>query len=134
MDLILNGNATNLAKLREALPDKNVKSSLKKLEERRLVGIKDGTYFSLYDISYPKSLASQNAEALRLSEGRTENVLKPKLSKQKLNGLVRGLYPGCEVLKADVVYSPVLEVLYAGESSKRRVRINALTGKTLHSA
>lgn len=131
MDFILNNSGTNYAKLRETLSDKNIKSSLKKLEERRLIGVKDGTFFSLYDISYPKSLASQKAGVLKLSEGRTENVLKPKLSKQKLNELVRGLYPGCEVINADVVYSPVLEVLYAGESSKRRVRINALTGKTL---
>jgi hypothetical protein len=38
------------------------------------------------------------------------------------------------VTDANIIYSPVLEVLYADESSKRRVRINALTGKILHGA
>ncbi|MGA9080518.1 MAG: hypothetical protein WB581_09855, partial [Halobacteriota archaeon] len=51
--------------------------------------------------------------------------------KQKLKGLIRGLYPGCEVTDANIIYSPVLQVLYADESSKRRVRINALTGKKI---
>jgi uncharacterized membrane protein YkoI len=136
MDFILGRSGTTYAKLREALPDTGVKSSLKKLEERRLIGIKDELYFSLYDISYPKSLVSESVDGLKLSEGRAENenVIKPKLSKPKLKGLIRGLYPGCEVTDANIIYSPVLEVLYADESSKRRVRINALTGKILHGA
>jgi len=134
MDFILDRNGTTYAQLREALPDKGVKSSLKKLEERHLIGIKDELYFSLNDISYPKSLVSESTEGLKLSEGRAENVIKPRLSKLKLKELIRGLYPGCEVTDANIIYSPVLEVLYAGESSKRRVRINALTGKILHSA
>ena len=104
------------------LPDKNVKSNLKKLEERRLIGIKDGLYFSLYDISYPKSLASESTDGLKLREGRAEDVIKPRLSKQHLKGLIRGPYPGCEVTDATIIYSPVLEVLYAGESSKRRAK------------
>jgi len=131
MDFILDRSGTTYAKLREALPealsDKRVKSSLKKLEERRLIGIKDEFYFSLYDISYPKSLASESTEGLQLRAGRVDNVIKPKLSKQQLKELIRGLYPGCEVTNTNVIYSPVLEVLYADESSKRRVRINALT-------
>jgi hypothetical protein len=130
----LNRNGTTYAQLREALPDKGIKSSLKKLEERHLIGIKDELYFSLNDINYPKSLVSESTEGLKLSEGRAENVIKPRLSKLKLKELIRGLYPGCEVTDANIIYSPVLEVLYAGESSKRRVRINALTGKILHSA
>ena len=134
MDLILSDNGASYATLREALPDKGIKSSLKKLEEMHLIGLKDENYFPLLDITYPKTLMTQNAEALKLSEGRAENVIKPRLSKQKLNGLIRGLYPGCEVIDADIVYSPVLEVLYAGDSTKRRVRINALTGKTLQIA
>jgi ABC-type oligopeptide transport system ATPase subunit len=134
MDFILDRGGTTYAKLREALPDKGVKSSLKKLEELRLIGIKGELYFSLYDISYPKSLVSESSEGLKLSEGRAENVIKPRLSKQQLKGLIRGLYPGCEVTDANTIYSPVLEVLYADESSKRRVRINALTGKILHGA
>jgi len=134
MDLILNSGGTTYTKLREALADKNVKSSLKKLEERRLIGIKDGLYFSLHDISYPKTLVSQSTDGLRLREGRAEDVIKPRLSKQQLKGLIRGLYPGCEVTDANIIYSPVLEVLYSGESSKRRVKIDALTGKILHSA
>ena len=134
MDFILDSSGTTYAKLREALPDKNVKSSLKKLEERRLIGIKDGLYFSLYDISYPKTLVSESTDGLKLREGRAEDVIKPRLSKQQLKGLIRGLYPGCEVTDANIIYSPVLEVLYAGESSKRRVKIDALTGKILHSA
>ena len=136
MDFILGRSGTTYAKLREALPDTGVKSSLKKLEERRLIGIKEELYFSLYDISYPKSLVSESVDGLKLSEGRAENenVIKPRLSKPKLKGLIRGLYPGCEVTDANIIYSPVLEVLYADESSKRRVRINALTGKILHGA
>jgi uncharacterized membrane protein YkoI len=134
MDFILDSSGTTYAKLREALPDKNVKSSLKKLEEGRLIGIKDGLYFSLYDISYPKTLVSESTDGLKLREGRAEDVIKPRLSKQQLKGLIRGLYPGCEVTDANIIYSPVLEVLYAGESSKRRVKIDALTGKILHSA
>ncbi len=134
MDFILDRSGTTYAKLREALPDKGVKSSLKKLEERRLIGIKDELYFSLYDISYPKTLASESTDGLKLREGRAEDVIKPRLSKQQLKGLIRGLYPGCEVTDANIIYSPILEVLYADESSKRRVRINALTGKILHSA
>ncbi|MGD0327833.1 MAG: DUF87 domain-containing protein [Halobacteriota archaeon] len=134
MDFILDSGGTTYAKLREALPDKNVKSSLKKLEERRLIGIKDGLYFSLYDISYPKTLVSESTDGLKLKEGRAEDVIKPRLSKQQLKGLIRGLYPGCEVTDANIIYSPVLEVLYAGESSKRRVKIDALTGKILDSA
>jgi hypothetical protein len=134
MDLILANKGVSYAKLREAVPDKRIKSSLKKLEEMHLIGLKDDTYFPLLDISYPKSLASQSADSLKLLDGRTDYIIKPRFSKQKLNGLVRGLYPGCEVVEVDVVYSPVLEVLYAGDRTKRRARINALTGKTLHSA
>ena len=134
MEFILERGGATYAKLREALPDKGLKSSLKTLEERRLIGIKDELYFSLYDISYPKSLVSESTEGLKLREGRADNVLKPRLSKQKLKGLIRGLYPGCEVTDANIIYSPVLEVLYADESSKRRARIDALTGEILHSA
>ncbi|MGB8371499.1 MAG: DUF87 domain-containing protein [Halobacteriota archaeon] len=131
MDFILDRGGTTYAQLRQALPDKGVKSSLKKLEERGLIGIKDERYFSLHDISYPRSLVSESAEGLQLREGRVEDVIKPRLPKQKLKGLIRGLYPGCEVTDANIIYSPVLQVLYADESSKRRVRINALTGKKI---
>ncbi|HYA33883.1 MAG TPA: DUF87 domain-containing protein [Candidatus Bathyarchaeia archaeon] len=134
MDFILERGGTTYAKLREALPDKGIKSSLTKLEERRLIGLKDEAYFSLYDIRYPKSLASESSDGLKLREGRAEYVTKPRLTKLKLKGLIRGLYPGCEVTDASLVYSPILEVLYAGESSKRRVRLNALTGKILRGA
>jgi hypothetical protein len=134
MDIILANKGVSYAKLHDMVPDKRIKSSLKKLEEIHLIGLKDDTYFPLLDITYPKSIASQNADSLKLLDGRTDYIIKPRLSKQKLNGLVRGLYPGCEVVNADVVYSPVLEVLYAGDRTKRRVRINALTGKTLHTA
>ena len=130
-DFILDKGGTTYAKLREALPDTGVKSSLKKLEECGLIGIKGDLYFSLHDISYPRSLVSESADGLQLREGRVEDVIKPKLSKQKLKGLIRGLYPGCEVTDANIIYSPVLQVLYADESSKRRVRINALTGKKI---
>ncbi|MGB9371482.1 MAG: DUF87 domain-containing protein [Halobacteriota archaeon] len=134
MEFILERGGATYAKLREALSDKGLKSSLKTLEEQRLIGIKDEFYFSLYDISYPKSLVSESTEGLKLREGRADNVLKPRLSKQKLKGLIRGLYPGCEVTDANIIYSPVLEVLYADDSSKRRARIDALTGEILHSA
>jgi hypothetical protein len=69
---------------------------------------------------------------LKISNGRADNFTKPRISKQKLNGLIRGLYPGCEVIGVDVVYSTVLETLYASDSKKRPVRIDALTGKPLH--
>jgi len=134
MDLILDGNGATLAKLRAALPGKGLKSSLAKLEERRLIGIKDDLYFSLHDIRYPKLLASESSEGLKLTNGRVDNVTRPKMPKQKLKGLIRGLYPGCEMIDASIIYSPVLEVFYADQFSKRRARINALTGKILHGA
>jgi hypothetical protein len=136
MDFILDSSGTTYAQLRESVHDKGVKSSLKKLEEQRVIGIKDGLYFSLYDIRHPKSLVSESTKDLKFIEGRAENenIIKPRLSKQKLKGLIRGLYPGCEVTGANIIYSPVLEVLYADESSKRRVKIDALTGKILHCA
>ena len=133
MDFILTNKGASYAMLQEVLPGKRFKPSLKKLEEMHLVGFKDDTYFPLLDISYPKSLESQNANALKIRNGRTDNVTKPKISKQKLNGLIRALYPGCEVIGADVVYSTVLEVLYARDSKKRRVKIDALTGKRVES-
>ena len=131
MDFILTNKGASYAMLQEVLPGKRFKPSLKKLEEMHLVGFKDDTYFPLLDISYPKSLESQNANALKIRNGRADNVTKPK--KQKLNGLIRALYPGCEVIGADVVYSTVLEVLYARDSKKRRVKIDALTGKRVES-
>jgi hypothetical protein len=133
MGFILTNKGASYARLREALPEKRFKPSLKKLEEMHLIGLKNDTYFPLLDISYPKSLDSQNADALKISNGRADHVIKPRILKQKLNGLIRGLYPGCEVIGVDVVYSTVLEVLYARDSKKRRVRIDALTGKLLHS-
>jgi hypothetical protein len=133
MDFILTNKGASYVRLREVLPEKRFKPSLKKLEEMHLIGLKDDTYFPLLDVSYPKSLESQSANALRISSGRADNVTKPKISKQKLSGLIRGLYPGCEVIGVDVVYSTVLEVLYARDSKKRRVRIDLLTGKPLHS-
>jgi hypothetical protein len=132
MDFILTNKGASYARLREVLPEKRFKPSLKKLEEMHLIGLKDDTYFPLLDVSYPKSLESQNANALRISSGRADNVTKPKISKQKLSGLIRGLYPGCEVIGSEVIYSTVLEVLYARDSKKRRVRIDLLTGKPLH--
>ena len=132
MELIIDSGSRTYTQLEEALPETNVDSILVKLEERRLIGTKDDLYFSLYDIRYPKSLSSENAGGLKLKEGRAEYIIKPRLSELKLKGLIRGLYPGCEVTGAGLVYSPILEVLYAGESSKRRVRINARTGKILH--
>jgi len=133
MDFIVTNKGASYAQLREVLPGKRFKPSLKKLEEMNLIGLKDDTYFPLLNISYPKSLESQNADSLKISNGRADYVTKPKISKRKLNELVRGLYPGCEVLTVEVVYSTVLEVLYARDSKKRRVRIDALTGKPLHS-
>ena len=35
------------------------------------------------------------------------------------------------IIGEDVVYSTVLEVLYARDSKERRVKIDTLTGKTL---
>jgi hypothetical protein len=35
------------------------------------------------------------------------------------------------VTDANTIYSPVLEVVYADESSKRRARIDALTGEEI---
>ena len=134
MDFILDTGGATYAKLREALPDKRqIRSSLKKLEELGLIGIKDELYFSLYDISYPKSLVSESAKGLKFLEGRAENenVIKPRLKKETLKGLIRGLYPGCEVTDANTIYSPVLEVVYADGSSKRRARIDALTGEEI---
>jgi hypothetical protein len=132
MDFIVTNKGASYAQLREVLPGKRFKPTLKKLEEMNLIGLKDETYFPLLDISYPKSLESQNANALKISNGRADNFTKPRISKQKLNGLIRGLYPGCEVIGVDVVYSTVLETLYASDSKKRPVRIDALTGKPLH--
>jgi Helicase HerA, central domain len=133
MDFILTNKTASYAQLREVLPGKRFKPSLKKLEEMNLIGLKDDTYFPLLNISYPKSLESQNADSLKISNGRADYVTKPKISRQKLNELIRGLYPGCEVLSVDTIYSTVLEVVYARDSKKRRVRIDALTGKPLHS-
>jgi uncharacterized membrane protein YkoI len=131
MDFILTNKGASYARLREVLPEKRFKPSLKKLEEMHLIGLKDDTYFPLLDVSYPKSLESQNADALRISSGRADNITKSKISKQKLSGLIRGLYPGCEVIGVDVVYSTVLEILYARDSKERRVKIDTLTGKAL---
>jgi len=133
MDFILTNKTASYAQLREVLPGKRFKPSLKKLEEMNLIGLKDDTYFPLLNISYPTSLESQNADSLKISNGRADYVIKPKISRQKLNELVRGLYPGCEVLSVDTIYSTVLEVVYARDSKKRHVRIDALTGKRLHS-
>jgi hypothetical protein len=133
MDFILTNKAASYAQLREVLPGKRFKPSLKKLEEMNLIGLKDDMYFPLLNISYPKSLESQNADSLKIKNGRADNVTKPKISKQKLNELVRGLYPGCEVISVDTIYSTVLEAIYARDTKKRRVRIDALTGKPLHS-
>jgi hypothetical protein len=133
MDFILTNKAASYAQLREVLPGKRFKPSLKKLEEMNLIGIKDDMYFPLLNISYPKSLESQNADSLKIKNGRADNVTKPKISKQKLNELVRGLYPGCEVISVDTIYSTVLEAIYARDTKKRRVRIDALTGKPLDS-
>ena len=132
MDFIVTNKGASYAQLREVLPGKRFKPTLKKLEEMNLIGLKDETYFPLLDVFYPKSLESQNANALKISNGRADNFTKPRISKQKLDGLIRGLYPGCEVIGVDVVYSTVLEALYASDSKKRRVRIDALTGKPLH--
>jgi hypothetical protein len=133
MDFILTNKAASYAQLREVLPGKRFKPSLKKLEEMNLIGLKDDMYFPLLNISYPKSLESQNADSLKIKNGRADNVTKPKISKQKLNELIRGLYPGCEVISVDTIYSTVLEAIYARDTKKRRVRIDALTGKPLHS-
>jgi Helicase HerA, central domain len=133
MDFILTNKTASYTQLREVLPGKRFKPSLKKLEEMNLIGLKDDTYFPLLNISYPKSLESQNADSLKISNGRADYVSKPRISKQKLNELIRGLYPGCEVISVDTIYSTVLEVVYARDSKKRRVRIDALTGKPLHS-
>ncbi|MGZ4882073.1 MAG: ATP-binding protein [Halobacteriota archaeon] len=133
MDFIVTNKGASYAQLREVLPGKRFKPSLKKLEEMNLIGLKDDTYFPLLNISYPKSLESQNADSLKISNGRADYVTKPEISKQKLNELVRGLYPGCEVLSVDTIYSTVLKVIYARDSKKRPVRIDALTGKTIHS-
>jgi len=133
MDFILTNKAASYAQLREVLPGKQFKPSLKKLEEMNLIGLKDDMYFPLLNISYPKSLESQNADSLKIKNGRADNVTKPKISKQKLNELIRGLYPGCEVISVDTIYSTVLEAIYARDTKKRRVRIDALTGKPLDS-
>jgi Helicase HerA, central domain len=134
LDMILSNKKASYAKLREALPGKHIKPSLKKLEEMHLIGLKDDVYFPLLTVSYPKSLASQSADALKIRDGRSDNVIKQRISKQQLNGLIRGLYPGCEVVGVDVIYSPVLEVIYASNSAERDVRIDTLTGKTLRAA
>jgi uncharacterized membrane protein YkoI len=89
-------------------------------------------YFPLLNISYPKSLESQNADSLKIDNGRADHVTKPEISKQKLNELIRGLYPGCEVLSVDIIYSTVLEVIYARDGKERLIRIDALTGKPVH--
>jgi hypothetical protein len=132
MDFILTNKRASYAQLREVLPGKRFKPSLKKLEEMNLIGLKDDMYFPLLNISYPKSLESQNADSLKIGNGRADHVTKPEISKQKLNELIRGLYPGCEVLSVDIIYSTVLEVIYARDGKERLVRIDALTGKPLH--
>ncbi|MGZ4863034.1 MAG: ATP-binding protein [Halobacteriota archaeon] len=132
MDFILTNKRASYAQLREVLPGKRFKPSLKKLEEMNLIGLKDDMYFPLLNISYPKSLESQNADSLKIGNGRADHVIKPNISKQKLNELIRGLYPGCEVLSVDTIYSTVLEVIYARDGKERPVRIDTLTGKPLH--
>jgi hypothetical protein len=133
MDFILNNRGVDYARLHEVFPERGIKSRLKKLEERHLISVNDDSYFPLRDITYPKALFSQSADGLALKEGRAEHVIPPRLPRQKLKELIKGLYPSCDVMDMSVVYSPVLEALYTSESSHRRVRIDGLTGKTLRS-
>ncbi len=133
MDCILRNKGISYAKLQEAFPERGLKTRLKALEERRLISAHDERYYSVYDISYPKSLETQRADGLQLREGHVEHVLKPRLQKQKLKELLRGLYPSCDVVDTAVIYSPILEVSYTSEESSRRVCIDGLTGKVVRS-
>jgi hypothetical protein len=134
LDLILSNRKASYAKLREAFPGKRIKPSLDKLKEMHFIVEKDDVYRPWLPVSYPKSLASQSADALQIRDGRSDNVNRQRISKQQLNGLIRDVYPGCKVEGVDVIYSPVLEVIYASNSAERDVRIDTLTGKTLHTA
>ncbi|MGZ4902975.1 MAG: ATP-binding protein [Halobacteriota archaeon] len=133
MELILSDTGMRYATLHEAFPERGLKARLKALQERNLISVNGERYYPLYDIDYPKSLETQRADGLHLKEGHVEHVLKPRLQKQKLKELIRGLYPGCEVVDAAVIYSPVLEVSYTSDESNRRVRIDGLTGKVVRS-
>ena len=129
MNFILNNKDVTIAKLTENFPVRGLKLALKKLEDSHLVGTKDSYYLSLHEIKYPKSLKSQSINTINVNEGKVQDVMKPKVSKTKLQNLIKGLYPGCTVMDVDVIYSPFYEVVYLNRSGRRTVRISALSGK-----
>ncbi|MGZ4933375.1 MAG: ATP-binding protein [Halobacteriota archaeon] len=133
MDFILNNRGISYAKLHDAFPERRIKTQLKKLEDHHLISVNDERYYPLHDIQYPKSLEAQRADSLQLREGRVDDVLPARLQKKDLKELIRGLYPRCDALDTAVIYSPVIEVLYASEESNRHVRIDGLTGKVVRS-
>jgi hypothetical protein len=129
MNFILNNKDVTIAKLTENFPAKGLKLALKKLEEVHLIGTKDVYYFSLHELKYPKSLKSHSVNSLKVNEGKAQDVAKPKVSKTKLQNLMKGLYPSCTVMDADLIYSPFYEVVYSNRRGSRTLRISALSGR-----
>ncbi len=134
MDFILNNKGVSYAKLHQAFPEQRIKRQLKTLEERRLISVNDEGYYPLHDIQYPKSLKTHRADSLQLRNGRADDVRSARFQKQDIKELIRGLYPSCDALGTAVIYSPIVEVLYASEDSNRRIRIDGLTGKVVRPA
>jgi hypothetical protein len=130
MNFIRNNKKVTMVKLKENRSTKGLKLALRKLEDAHLIAIKDGYFLSLYETK-PKSLKSQSVNDLKTIEGTNHHAEKLKTSETKLHNIIKEIYPSCEVMGINLIYSPFFDIVYSNGSTERILRISALSGKAL---
>ena len=130
MNFIRKNKKVTIMKLKENHSTKGLKLALRKLEDAGLIEIKDDQYLSAYETK-PKSLKSYNIDNLKTVEGINQHAERLKTSEIKLHNIINQIYPDCEIVDTNLIYSPFFEIVYSNGNAERLLRISARSGKAL---